>query len=114
MPRHRRPGRQELGGTLTERELEKFYEQGARRPGTLDPDTTQEIVSPGDWTVPQGRLPAWDWSPPGHGLRPRLQGAPLWIRWGYRIPVVRRRIFVTMWWRGHWWAVRDGIRDDVT
>ena len=61
-------------------------------------------VSPGRWVAPPGRRPAWNWVPDGHGIRPRLDAVPLWVRLWYRTPFVDRFAYVWMWHHGGWWV----------
>jgi hypothetical protein len=57
------------------------------RPASLwDTDATP---SPGEWQLPPGCLPTWNWAPPG-GLRSRFDRVPLWVRLWYRTPIIDR------------------------
>lgn len=58
--------------------------------------------SPGQWTAPDSSLPAWNWLPPGHGVSPRLDRVPDWVRVWYRIPFVDRYAYAWMWRHGGW------------
>lgn len=68
-----------------------------------------EIPSPGGWEVPEGRRPGWDWVPPG-GATHCLDEMPLWLRILYRTPVLDRRAYEMMWWRGGFRVLPPGHR----
>lgn len=73
-----------------------------RRPdGAQEPRRPGRVLSPGGWSVPRGRLAAWDWLPPG-GASPRPDLAPWWLRAWYRTPCIDRWAYDRMWWRGCW------------
>lgn len=74
-------------------------EQGWR--GAPRPRDAKRVLSPGGWDVPEGRLAAWNWLPPG-GAAPRLDLAPRWLRYWYHTPFVDRWAHASMWWRGCW------------
>ena len=62
-----------------------------------------EIVpSPGAWQPPSGTRPAWDWIPPDHGLEPRLDRVPPWVRIWFRTPFIDRLAYAWMWAHGGW------------
>ncbi|MGY1855886.1 hypothetical protein [Modestobacter sp. SYSU DS0290] len=58
--------------------------------------------SPGPWSAPPGVLPGWDWLPPDHGVRRRLDRVPAWVRLWYRTPFVDRYAHAWMWHHGGW------------
>jgi hypothetical protein len=59
------------------------------------------VLSPGGWSPPPGRLPAWNWLPPG-GATPRLDLAPWWVRVWYQLPFIDRYAHAWMWRHGAW------------
>lgn len=58
-------------------------------------------TSPGEWIVPAGRRPGWDWLPE-HGAAPNLAAMPRWVRAWYRTPWLDRYAYEWMWWHGGW------------
>ena len=57
------------------------------RPVPHSPVASSDVVpSPGAWRPPPGTRPAWNWVPPDHGLTPRLDRVPRWVRAWYRTP----------------------------
>jgi hypothetical protein len=59
------------------------------------------IPSPGGWSVPEGRRPAWNWLPPA-GAALRLDLMPVWVRVWYHVPFLDRYAHVWMWHHGGW------------
>lgn len=59
-------------------------------------------ASPGRWDPPPGVRPAWDWTPPEHGLSARLDRVPLWVRVWYSMPLLDRYAYSWMWHHGGW------------
>ncbi len=55
--------------------------------------------SPAGWTVPDGRLPGRNWSPPG-GLRARPERMPHWVRACHHLPLLDRLAHEWMWHHG--------------
>lgn len=68
--------------------------------GSMAPSET--VPSPGAWEPPSGTRPAWNWIPPDHGLRPRLDRIPRWVRAWYRVPFLDRFAHAWMWDHGGW------------
>lgn len=58
--------------------------------------------TPAGWAAPGGTLPAWNWIPAGHGLSPRLDRVPRWVKLWYRAPFVDRYCYARMWHHGGW------------
>ena len=58
--------------------------------------------TPAGWVAPAGTLPAWNWIPAGHGLSPRLDRVPRWVRIWFRTPFIDRYAYVWMWHHGGW------------
>ena len=56
--------------------------------------------SPGGWVPPPGVLPGWDWLPPDHGVRPRLDRVPGWVRAWFHTPFLDRYAYAWMWRHG--------------
>lgn len=79
-----------------------------------DPGPEPPVVpSPGGWAVPQGRLAAWNWTPPA-GARPRPDRMPLWVRIWYRTPLIDRYAYAWMWFGGGWdVGPADSLRDSA-
>ena len=71
-------------------------------------DLTDGVPSPGTWQPPPGTLPAWNWMPPDHGLRLRLDRVAGWVRVWYRTPFLDRRAHAWMWDHGGWDIVPAG------
>ncbi len=63
--------------------------------------------SPGEWVVPAGVRPGWEWLPE-HGATPNLQAMPRWVRVWYRFPFIDRYAYEWMWWHGGWWVLVPG------
>lgn len=59
------------------------------------------IPSPGDWNVPDGRRPGWEWLPED-GAHANLKAIPRWARAWYRTPFIDRYAYEWMWWHGGW------------
>ena len=60
------------------------------------------VPSPGVWHPPEGTRPAWNWIPPDHGLTPRLDRVPRWVRIWFRTPFFDRFAYAWMWDHGGW------------
>ena len=60
------------------------------------------VPSPGAWQPPAGTRPAWNWIPPDHGLTPRLDRVPGWVRMWFRTPFFDRFAYTWMWDHGGW------------
>jgi hypothetical protein len=60
------------------------------------------VPSPGAWESPSGARPAWNWVPPGHGLSPRLDRVPRWVRIWFGTPFIDRFAYAWMWHHGGW------------
>ncbi|MGW5364974.1 hypothetical protein [Actinopolymorpha pittospori] len=69
---------------------------------------TRAVPSPGGWTAPAGTRPAWTWTPP-HGMRPRLDRAPRWVRIWYHTPFLDRYAHEWLWHHGGWDVIPPGI-----
>ena len=65
------------------------------------------VPSPGEWVVPDGQRPGWEWLPE-HGASPNLRAMPRWVRVWYRIPFIDRYAYEWMWWRGGWAVLVPG------
>lgn len=72
------------------------------------------VPSPGGWHPPPGTRPAWNWIPPDHGLSPRMDRVPWWVRLWYRTPMLDRFAHAWMWDHGGWDVVPPVVVDDVT
>jgi len=59
------------------------------------------VPSPGEWVVPAGQRPGWQWLPE-HGAMPNLRAVPHWVRVWYRTPFLDRYAYEWMWWHGGW------------
>ena len=44
----------------------------------------------------------WNWIPPEHGLEPRLDRFPAWVRVWFRTPFLDRYTYAWMWHHGGW------------
>ena len=75
-------------------------ELAERRPGLTTRSFTS-VLSPGDWVVPDGFRPGWEWLPE-HGAVPNLRGVPRWVRLWYATPWLDRFAYQWMWWHGGW------------
>jgi len=83
--------------------------------GGSRPAVRPEVVpSPGGWHPPPGTRPAWNWIPPEHGLSPRMDRVPWWVRLWYRAPILDRFAHAWMWDHGGWDVVPPVEVDDVT
>lgn len=71
------------------------------------------VPSPGGWQPPPGALPAWNWIPPEHGLSPRMDRVPWWVRLWWRAPILDRFAYAWMWDHGGWDVVPHVEVDDV-
>ena len=56
--------------------------------------------SPDGWVPPPGVLPGWNWLPPDHGVSPRLDRVPRWVRLWFRTPLLDRWAYAWMWHHG--------------
>lgn len=63
--------------------------------------------SPGEWQVPDGMRPGWQWLPE-FGALPNLRAVPRWVRIWYRTPLVDRFAYEWMWWHGGWSVLAPG------
>jgi hypothetical protein len=59
------------------------------------------VPSPGDWIVPDGMRPGWEWLPE-YGACANLRAVPRWVRAWYRTPFIDRYAYEWMWWHGGW------------
>jgi hypothetical protein len=59
------------------------------------------VLSPGGWSPPPGKVPAWNWLPP-EGASPRLDLVPLWVRAWHQLPFIDRYAHAWMWRHGAW------------
>lgn len=59
------------------------------------------VVSPGNYVVPKGLRPGWEWLPE-HGAVPNLRSLPHWVRLWYATPWLDRHAYEWMWWHGGW------------
>lgn len=62
------------------------------------------VPSPAGFTAPPSTRPAWNWVPEGHGIHPRWEAVPAWVRLWYQVPFVDRYAYVWMWHHGGWWV----------
>lgn len=69
---------------------------------------SETVPSPGAWQPLPGTRPAWNWIPPEHGLLPRMDRFPWWVRLWYRTPVLDRFAYAWMWDHGGWDVVPHG------
>lgn len=67
--------------------------------------------TPAGWVAPGGHAPAWNWIPTDHGLSPRLDRVPRWVRIWYRTPFIDRYAYVWMWHHGGWDLTSDEDAD---
>lgn len=80
-------------------------QQTIREAGTFEPPGRfLGTSSPGDWIVPGGQRPGWEWLPE-HGAIPNLRAMPRWARVWYRTPFLDRYAYEWMWWHGGWWVL---------
>ncbi len=91
-----------LGGGRRQVPLRSTTTNNPPRPGNPHPRVFTGTPSPGDWVVPPGMRPAWEWLPPEHGAMPNLRAMPRWVRVWYRVPLIDRYAYEWMWWRGGW------------
>lgn len=78
--------------------------EGMGRPSTAGTPSAKAyigIASPGDWIVPDGLRPGWQWLPE-HGAHANLRALPRWVRIWYRTPFIDRYAHEWMWWHGGW------------
>ncbi len=60
------------------------------------------VLSPGEWAVPDGVRPGWNWLPHLLGAQPELRSMPRWVRVWYRTPLIDRYAHEWMWWHQGW------------
>jgi hypothetical protein len=70
-------------------------------PTQFRPRAFRGVASPGDWAVPSGLRPGWQWLPE-YGAHPNLRAMPRWVRLWYRTPFIDRYAYEWMWWHGGW------------
>jgi hypothetical protein len=73
----------------------------ARGTSSLSPRAFRGVPSPGQWIVPTGQRPGWQWLPE-YGASPNLRAMPRWVRIWYRTPLIDRYAYEWMWWHGGW------------
>ena len=66
-----------------------------------------EVISPGPWRTPNGRLAGWNWLPNGFAAVPQFDQLSRWIQLWTKLPFIDRYGYYQAWRRGGFIVVNE-------